>query len=549
MIRKFFFFSSFSIIFGLANGQQLMAVDWQNNLTHNSYIDHVYDLETDSAGNVYTLGSFPNEAIINGQHLYGTTGEHLLAKHDRLGNLVYGINFGGTEYLDEGEMEVSSDEDITIALNFKGNFYWNDTVLASALNFTAIILKLDSSLNIQWFKLAPGMKINFAQLFTEGMVQDEAENVYACIRFTDSIFIDGHIYTNNGTSYGLVLSKFDANGTHQWTKQYQSEHGTILQKIILAYKPNITGNAEIIMAGYHSADSIYIDSTAIFLDTIGGAFVTKVDPLGNVLESIRIRNVSYIIDFGFYENRVFFAGMFYNTIYWQGGSTTPVNESVFIGEVNDSLEIIKITDLQTSVPLYLSGFNISKKYGFMIYGNYTSSLSIQSLPIASVSSYPYGVFIASFDDEFTLNQAKYVSADWFHLNRVRVRDSLIFGAGLFEYQLNFEDTSISCWNDDILVFKVNGMNQLPSFENLSLDEHASDSKKTGLFPNPSSDFIHFSGADVSNNVTVYIYDLSGKLVKETTVDQHSIDINDLQRGYYFVKLDDLNPRKLKFLKE
>jgi hypothetical protein len=526
-----------------------MSVEWQKNITSNSYIDHVYDLETDTLGNVYSLGSFPIQATISGQTLYGSTGEHLLTKHDTSGNLMYGINFGGQTYIDEGELEVSKDFDLTIALNYKGNFYWHDTILASSPNFTAIILKLDSSLNLLWYEEAPCLKVNFAQLYTDGMVQDEAENVYTCIRYIDSILIDGTIYTNNGTAYGLVLSKFDASGDHLWTKQYQSESGTILSKIILAYNPNVTGISEIIMAGYHPADTIYIDTVAYFLDTIGGAFVTKVDNAGNILESVRIRNVDYIIDFGFYENRVFFAGMFYDTIHWQGGFTVPTNESAFIGEFNDSLELLKIIDIKTSSPLYLNGFNVSDKYGFMLHGNYHNSLSIQSSLISQVSSPPNGVFIATLDAGFILNEVKYVPASFFSLRKVRVLDTLVYGAGIFENSLNFANATNSGWNEDIVLFRVNGINQLSSFEGLSVEEEKNGIRNLNVFPNPSSEILYFSDFPSINDKEVLIYDPSGKLVLQTSIHQNSIVISELLEGFYFLKVDGIYSEPIKFLKK
>lgn len=549
MIHKVILLVSFSMIFGFAKGQQIISVDWQKNITSNSYIDHVYNLETDSLGNVYSLGSFPIEANISGQTLFGSTGEHLLTKHDTSGNLIYGINFGGQYYIDEGELEVSEDFDLTIALNYKGNFYWHDTILTSSPNFTAIILKLDSSLNLMWFKEAPCLKVNFAQLYTDGMVQDEAENVYTCIRFMDSILIDGTVYTNNGTAYGLVLTKFNAIGNHVWTKQYQSEPGTILSKIILAYKPNINGISEVIMAGYHPADTIYIDTVPYFLDTVGGAFVTKVDNAGNVIESVRIRNVDYIIDFGFYENRVFFAGMFYDTIYWQGGFTVPSNSSAFIGEINDNLDLVKIIDMQTSTPLYLNGFNVSKKYGFVLHGNYHNSLTIQSTFISQVSTPSNGVFIASFDAGFALNEVKYVPASYFSLSKVRIMDTLMYGAGIFENSLNFENASNNGWNEDIIIFRLNGISQLTSFQGLTVEENTYEDKNLRLFPNPSSEILHLSGLPSLNNKEVLIYDLSGKLVKRTLIHQNSIVISELQGGFYFLKIDDITSEPLKFLRE
>lgn len=548
MIRKLILIAFFNANFGTLTAQEIMSVNWQENLTSNSYIDHIYGIRTDSYGNVITLGAFPIQANIPGQTLYGTTGEHLLTKQDTSGNLLYGINFGAQTYMDAGELEVSDDDEITIAVNYKGNFYWNDTVLASSPNFTALIMKLDSSLNLLWYVEAPCVKVNFAQLYTEDMVQDKDENVYTCIRFIDSIKIDNTIYTNNGTSYGLVMTKFDSLGNHQWTHQYQSGSG-LLTKIVLAFHSNVSGVSELIISGNQPSTTLYIDTIPFVLDTQPGVFISRLDINGNILESVRVRNVNYITDFGFDEDRIFFAGIFQDTVYWNGGYTVPLGTSAFIGELNYNFEIINCIDLKTSSIQYLTGFSISNKYGFVLYGNYQGSLSIQSSIIAQVTSPPNGVFIASFDASFTLNEAKYVPATYFILKEVAIKDSLMYGTGIFENALEFANSENNSWNEDIIVFRVNDLNQLNTFENLSLDENINEDRKIYLYPNPAHDIILFSGLKDLNNLSVAIYSLMGKLIMETEIRENSISISDLPSGIYYLKIEGISFETLRFVKE
>jgi len=550
MLHKLILLVSLYAIFGTVSAQDIMSVNWQENITSNSYINKVYDLETDSHGNVLMLGSFPVEANMPGQTLYGSTGEHLLSKQDTSGNLIYGINFGAQSYLAEGELEVSDDDDITIAVNYKGNFYWNDTVLTSSPNFTALVIKLDSALNLLWYVEAPCVKQNFAQLFTEGMVQDESENVYTCIRYMDSIDIDGTIYTNNGTSYGLVLSKFDSLGNHQWTRQYQSEPGSILSDIVVTYHPNSIGVPELIISGFHPSNTLYIDTIPIVLDTQSGAFISKLDINGNILESVRVRNVDYIIDFGFFENRIFFAGMFHDTLQWTGGSTVTINESAFIGELNDTLGIVNFVDLVTNASIHLKGFSISEKFGFVIHGNYhQEQFTVQSSLINLIGSPTNGAFLITFDQGFVLNQAKYVPASYFNFRKICIKDTLIYGAGIFENDLNFANSTDHSWNEDICVLRINDLSYLATFENLSLDDHFDEDRKISLYPNPAKDGLQFSGLQSSNAYQVSIYNLSGKLVMNTTIQQNTVTISDLPSGLYYLKLEGTSFEPLKFVKE
>lgn len=527
-----------------------MSVKWQQDLTSNSHINEIYDLETDSQGNVITLASFPVEANMPGQTLYGTTGEHFICKQDTAGNIIHAVNFGGQTYLAEGELEISNDDDITIAVNYKGDFYWNDTVLASSPNFTAVIMKLDSALNLLWYVEAPCVKQTFAQLYTEDMVQDEEESVYTCIRFIDSIEIDGTVYANNGTSYGLVLTKFDSLGNHNWTRQFQSQPGSLLQDIVLAYNDNTSGGSEVLISGYHPANTLYIDTIPVFLDSLSGLFITRLDVNGGILQSKRIRKLDQIIDFDFFEDRIFFAGMFHDTLSWAGGSTYSLNSSMCIGELNDTLEVINFYNLVSNSSLDLKGFVISEKYGFVLHGNYHQEpLTVQSTLINIVSSPYNGAFILTFDQTFTLDQAKYVPASYFDFQKVAVQDSLLYAGGIFENDLNFANESNHSWNEDVIVIRVGELNQLTSFENLSIEEWFIDNGTLQLYPNPAKDEIKILGLPISITQAVSIYNLSGILVKKTKASQNSVSISDLPGGLYILILDGITSEPLRFIKE
>lgn len=550
MFQKLILLVSLSVFSTYSCGQELISVKWQQNLTSNSHINKIYDQDTDSHGNVITLASFPVEANIPGQTLHDEAGEYFICKQDTSGNIIYAVNFGGQSYLAHGELEVSDDDDITIALNYKGDFYWNDTILASSPNFTAVIMKLNSALTLLWYVQAPCVKQTYAQLYTEDMVQDENESIYTCIRFIDSIEISGTVFANNGTSYGLVLTKFDSLGNHNWTHQFQSQPGSLLQDIVLAYNNNSTGVSEIIISGYHPADILYIDSIPIFLDSVSGIFITRLDVNGNTIQSERIRNLDQIIDFDFYEERIFFAGMFHDTVNWTGGSSYSANSSMYIGELSDTLEIVNFYDLITNSSIHLKGFGMSEKYGFVLHGNYHQEpFTTQSTLINVVSSPKNGAFLLMFDQTLTLNQAKYVPAEYFDFQKVTVQDSLLYAGGIFANNLYFANDNNNSWNQDVIVLRVGELNQLTTFENLSIKEEINEGEIFRLYPNPANDILKISGVSSSSMQEVSIYNLSGLLIKKAIINQNSVSISDLPAGLYLFKFDGLITEPLRFIKE
>jgi len=66
-----------------------------------------------------------------------------------------------------------------------------------------------------------------------------------------------------------------------------------------------------------------------------------------------------------------------------------------------------------------------------------------------------------------------------------------------------------------------------------------------IFPNPVDDFIHLTGID--KEATLYIYDLSGKLMLIRDIyDDSSIDISTYKPGVYFIKINDRENKNSQF---
>ena len=62
------------------------------------------------------------------------------------------------------------------------------------------------------------------------------------------------------------------------------------------------------------------------------------------------------------------------------------------------------------------------------------------------------------------------------------------------------------------------------------DAFANEQSDLLIYPNPSSEMIHISGA--TNGEAIYIYDISGALVLKSMV--NDIDITDLEQGMYYL---------------
>ena len=101
-------------------------------------------------------------------------------------------------------------------------------------------------------------------------------------------------------------------------------------------------------------------------------------------------------------------------------------------------------------------------------------------------------------------------------------------------------------NDIYIVYGGFG-NKLAKVENadtLSLDEFTF-AETTTLFPNPANDTISLT--NLPNDTSYSIYDVNGKVIKNGVANSNDlISIEELNSGFYFIKLDDKNT--FKFIK-
>ena len=62
-----------------------------------------------------------------------------------------------------------------------------------------------------------------------------------------------------------------------------------------------------------------------------------------------------------------------------------------------------------------------------------------------------------------------------------------------------------------------------------------ESDEVVLYPNPAKDIIYVK--NISVNTLIEIYDINGRLIRETNTTSNSISISDLSRGFYFVNVN------------
>ncbi len=100
-------------------------------------------------------------------------------------------------------------------------------------------------------------------------------------------------------------------------------------------------------------------------------------------------------------------------------------------------------------------------------------------------------------------------------------------------------------NNQSFIPSINGNYAVEVTQNVCIDTSAcinialgmgdnNENSKSVLFPNPANNTLYFDG--LSNTATAEIYDISGKLLLRKQLNENQLDIRNLAKGLYFIKL-------------
>ena len=344
---------SLVVTFSKCYTQDLLSVNWQQVVCTDGYIDHIYSICNDNIGNIYTLGSFENSANCLGENVNESLGHYFLIKQNSIGEKLFVKNFGGSESFTFGDIKICDNGDIILGLNFKENFLLNGDSITSSTNWSNIILKVDQNFNLKWLKTFPSSN----STYINRLILDNNENIYTSILFIDSLSINGNIYSQN-SSYAAAIAKLNSVGDILWSHHYYSDY--ILTNEVLKIKSNCNSCPNTIyISGNVCGDLLFVDG--VLKDQQQSkfnsqCFVATLNEFGDVLETKFFDDgIRSITDIDFYQNKVFFAGSFVDTVKLSNNQVSPIGHaSIYIGELNEQADIIGFSDMRSSEEFRLS---------------------------------------------------------------------------------------------------------------------------------------------------------------------------------------------------
>ncbi|MFK7784510.1 MAG: T9SS type A sorting domain-containing protein [Crocinitomicaceae bacterium] len=218
----------------------------------------------------------------------------------------------------------------------------------------------------------------------------------------------------------------------------------------------------------------------------------------------------------------------------------------FVGASFFSFSQVNVT-YQVDITEYLAAGNTLDPNGIRVGGDFTT----QGATVAdwtpadpSAALTDMGSNIWSLTVEYPMSSVgntqsyKFVNGDWGMNEGTDPATTIAIdgcgiddGSGNINRQLVIPDSDVTytfCWDS---CFQCNG--DAPT---ASLGDQIFNGLK--VTPNPSVDFVNFDFGDVLGDVSIRIYDLSGKLVSaaETSVGTAEVNVSDLQSGSYIYTL-------------
>lgn len=535
------FFISLIVPNGYA--QNLLSVDWQNNVCSNHYISNVYSVCNDNDGNTYTLGSFSNEANSLGENISDSIGAYFLTKQNPNGEKLFTKNFGGTDNLTFGDIKVCNNGDLILGLSFKSTFFINGDSITNSLNWSSIIIKLDQNFNLKWFKKFPANN----STYINRIVLDSEENIYASILFLDSLLINGNTYSQN-KGYGTAIVKLNWTGGVLWSNHYYSENNLTNENLKINKACNSCPET-LFISGSIGGDSVYVNGVfkaqhkSKFNSQL---FVATIDEHGSVLQTKLLDDgIRSIADFDFYDDRIFIAGAYVDTVNWEGTYLTPNDyRSIYIGELNENVDLVGFADLESSKSFYLTGFKISPQFGFLISGTFDGSFSLQSSFLTLSDNYKKGSFIASIDESLELNECKYIKGGYYNLRSLSIFKNKITGSAIFRQTCNFLNQNTFGSNNDISTFMTSDIKQLLAFnpDTFPIPEIPVPPIpfSVQIYPNPFNTNFRIKFSETINAASLKMTNSIGQICRNINISQINdkeivIDASNLQTGSYIIK--------------
>jgi hypothetical protein len=564
------FFILLILFYCKVNGQEwVWAKSFQNN-----DVSALYNTFIDSNKNIYTIGTFntatstfetttltnSSEAPPN-QNVQYT--DAYITKHDSNGNLVFVKHFNGSKFDSFSAIAYDGADNFYVTGYYNGNITLGTNTYESQNNETkSFIGKFDLNGNVVWTK-----PINFhgnsilkykngflylagihsGNTYTYDALVTPSANYAAVVDFMDKTFVakldlSGNAIwlkssTYNGTSSiqnahrigtqpkGLTI---DNNGNVFIAGSFFSNSTTFGTQTLT--RNVATNNANLFIAKYDSAGNFGWASSAT---TSSGSHSTVSDIQADGLNNVYLTGTIYNSNANFSGSSISFIGNSgsYLTKYTTSGAVSWVKGGRIATDIqpNTSLGSNYFDKIyfDANNNIYVSGVF----YGYINFGN---NYFVQN------PNFIANLFSVKFDQSGVASNY-FKIADASQSREVKILD---FQGSTYYYTGRLSDPSLTL-GTITLQNTSSGQTYIAKRDaSLSIDEFTISNS---IYPNPATSTVTIS--NFQENTICTLFDLTGKKVKQISLNQPSFSVEDLANGIYVLQLEnDLGKENIKLVK-
>ncbi len=502
--------------------------------------DKSTDIFTDKFNNTIVVGYFNSSKLYFPNNTLTNVGGNdiFVAKYNSNGDLLWAKSAGGNMSDIAHKVFVDKEGNIFISGMFgSSNLNFGNTVLASNGASDIFIAKYDKDGNSIWAKRAGSANGNEE---CYGLVVDKSGNPIIGGSYNSTIVFDNDtlVTTEINAMSTVYVAKYTKNGELAWAKTIKKADNSLnfLADISIDTYDNVyicgqTGvNAE-----------IYFDK----IDTLGNVAWSRIvsgenNPEIDMALGITNDNHNNVIVVGvFRSNQIKFDG---NIRLNKAGYT-----DVFVAKYDSdgSFKWAKsIGGTSYEVANGVSSDNAGNVY--LIGDFYSSDITFASQKLLHDSNGNGNLILASYDSNGNERWAKSVGGISGGYGVSLSSNGEIYITGIYlsptitldNYVLyNVGTNRLNMFDFDFFVAKINSTTtSIEEYENIDLE----------IYPNPTHNIVNITGLSSIESSIVNIYDVQGKLILSKEIKQQgTIDISELNKGIYIVKIGEFTHRIVK----
>lgn len=330
--------------------------------------------------------------------------------------------------------------------------------------------------------------------------------------------------TTNPAGNGIILKTTD--GGESWTTIYNDPDIVRFSEIV------VLDGQVIVFGGASGVSKLYVSNDNGESWEITSLGYTPVD----------VRTSSNIIYFRHYSGSTALYKM-------EDGEVSTVVEDVGRYGVNDN-ELVYVENTYNTIfksTDYGSSFEALTGYPEDFSQNQSTNAVIRSFGDTIIVHYTYPPYtVYSLDNGETWTYV-YSSSDYSEI----ISENLLMGSA---YNQLYSQTNFEPWEEvttvsdeikkiyiynEVLGFLVgeNGMiYKTTSVEGLSVGGYQAEEQLIEIIPNPATEQIQIENIDKLNISSIELFDVSGKKVKVFNADKASLDVSNLSKGMYLLKI-------------